>query len=284
MLLNAAAVDAIREMVAIGRQDRVTGLRWSAITLGGALDLSCYERELQATPILGEALDAWAQAFSPLAQARHALGRPGVLPVSEAMRYAAPTQEITSTPLPDQFSSSEWTWFLMRFKRSLEQAGFGKLLSNGLAAALEEMADNASRHSGPAKEHPAAGLVGYHVANRQMTFAVSDIGRGVLSSLRSNPRYSTLRASVEALQEAIYNRATSQEDKVYGDGFLELHQSLIDLNGQLRFRSGDGLLRAEGRFDTRHYESVHLQPAQGFHLTVHCSLDGAPVDNAFSEL
>lgn len=284
MLLNAAAVDEIRQMIVIGREGRVVGLSWDAITLGGALELTCFEHEIQNSPPLIEALARWAEAFPLLEEARRALQHRGVSPVSESLRYDAPMQEITPTPLPDQFGGREWTWFLMRFKRSLDQEGFGNLLSNGLAAALEEMADNASRHSGPTKARPASGIVGYHVANRRMTFAVSDIGRGVLNSLRLNPNYSTLRTSVEALQAAIYNRATSQVDKTYGDGFLELHQALIDLNGQLRFRSGDGLLRADGRFEERRYESVHLPPAQGFQLTVHCALDGGLTDTSFSEL
>lgn len=143
---------------------------------------------------------------------------------------------------------------------------------------MQEMADNVVQHSGPDEEHPGAGLVGYHVEESWMTYAVADVGQGVLSSLETNPKWSVLSHSRDALRAAIYQRASRRIESPGGDGFSQVQKSLADLNGALRFRSGDACLTLVGRRCVRQATLSSNPYLAGFQLAVTCCLamDNSP--------
>ena len=183
-------------------------------------------------------------------------------------------------------SRSDWAsdrsaLFQSRFRRSLEIHSFGKKLSLALSKAMQEMADNVVQHSGPDEEHPALGLVGYHVGKNWMTYAVADIGRGVLASLQTNPTWASLPGSGEALRESVCHYASRRADAPHGTGFSEVQKSLADLNGTLRFRSGNACLSLVGRQDARRATISSNPYLVGFQLAVTCSL---AVDNRIRSL
>jgi hypothetical protein len=167
-----------------------------------------------------------------------------------------------------------WEQCLERFRRSLRDNGkFPAKLAAGLAGTFEEMVSNLLEHSGADEQHPAPGVVGYKVGLRRMTFAVADVGRGVLASLRTNPRWTALTNSLDALIAAICEQATSKHWLSHGDGFRQVHKTLADLSGTLRFRSGDGVLTLDGRGTARQRVKSRAAAAEGFQLAVSCALD-----------
>lgn len=274
MILTASDVDEVRELA---RQDSMVELRALNIegtSLAAALELACcwwmWRETAEEAAVV---IEGWATKIPWLQNACIALSRSGFDPVPYEALYAAPEWEMCASPLPDQVEENDWALFLERFARSLQKQGFGRSLSLSLSKAFAEMSDNIIRHSGESRDAPANGVIAYHVEDRRMTFAVADVGRGVLSSLSANPKWSGLKTSTEALQAAVWSAATSDPNEEQGDGFLQVRRSLADLNGLLRFRSGDGVLSMNGRGEQREGLVGFIPPLLGFQLAVSCSLE-----------
>jgi len=108
-----------------------------------------------------------------------------------------------------------------------------------------------------------------------MTYAVADVGRGVLDSLRENPQWRSLVNHSGALRAIIHEGATrrlsSYADE--GEGFKTLLSSLAHLNGQLRFRSGDGLVTIDGQSQPHKEIERFVAFRLGVQVSVTCSLD-----------
>jgi hypothetical protein len=112
----------------------------------------------------------------------------------------------------------------------------------------------------------------YSVGRRTMTFAVADLGRGVLASLRTNPAWAALTSSREALVRAIRDRASRRTSVPKGGGFDQVHRALADLNGVLRFRSGDAALILDGRGRDRQITASDSPAMAGFQISVTCAI------------
>lgn len=142
--------------------------------------------------------------------------------------------------LPDDTTGTPWLLFLQRFRSAAERSGVPRLLANGLAAALHELADNAILHS----QFPQTAVVGYAQTGSGIEYVVADAGIGVLQSLRTSPRYQSLADDQEALQQAVVAGASSREDRVAGagHGFERVLLPLKHLAGEVRLRSGTGCL------------------------------------------
>ena len=219
---------------------------------------------------LVQIVDAWSLCLPDLRLAQALLR--GRRIQEERGTFEAPLKELWRIQSANDWASVPATMFQARFRRSLRGHGFGKRLSLAISKAMQEMADNVVQHSGPDEEHPAVGLVGYHVADGWMTYAVADIGRGVLSSLHTNPKWSSLANSAEALRASVCRQASRRIGAPHGDGFSEVHRSLADLSGALRFRSADSSLTLAGQRAARR-DTVSSSPyLLGFQLAVTCSL------------
>ena len=113
-----------------------------------------------------------------------------------------------------------------------------------ICGAVEEMVDNIYEHS----EAPDTGVVAFYGSANHVEVSVGDAGIGVLSSLRSNPKFSYLRDTGTAMAEALKDgnsRYGPGEDRGYGFGTL--FRALNSLDAELRFRSGDYALEISGR-------------------------------------
>jgi hypothetical protein len=142
-------------------------------------------------------------------------------------------------PRSASFRAPSWIQYQRRLQNAAEQAGFPQQVARGLTGAFGEMADNAFRHS----LRPRTALAGYRWSPGCFEFVVADAGRGVLASLLSCPDYAGLHDHGDALQVAL----TEGESRLgrgrgHGRGFRDLFLSLANLNGCLRFRSGDHAL------------------------------------------
>jgi hypothetical protein len=129
-------------------------------------------------------------------------------------------------------------------KNAAVTAGFPRQVASQLVAAVGEMVDNIYLHS----SHSGTGLAAFHSAPGQFEFAVLDRGVGVLRSLQENSEYASLSDHGDALQLVLTDGCTRfGKDSNHGHGFRPLFIGLSNLNGALRFRSGDHALTIDGR-------------------------------------
>lgn len=139
-----------------------------------------------------------------------------------------------------------------------------------LVAALGELIGNISDHS----EAAATGFVAFSADDRLFEFVVADQGIGVLESLRKSPEHMTLSdqgAALSAMIQSDVSRFGSGTG--HGNGFRPIFERLADMQGYLRFRSGDYALTLDGRFG----DKVNLQLSQkpvllGFFAAVVCRI------------
>lgn len=161
-----------------------------------------------------------------------------------------------------------WTGFGLAAQQAATVAGFPRKIAAQLAAALGEIYSNIYEHSGA----PGTGLIAFRAEPDRFEFAVADRGIGVLESLRTCGEYTALSDYDEALRLALtdgvsrYGRGTDR-----GHGFRPLFVGLANLNGALRFRSGDHALLIDGRNPSL----MTARPAQkpripGFFISVIC--------------
>ena len=170
----------------------------------------------------------------------------------------------------DDDLNTDWLLFLDRFRRSLRDNGFSNSLSAALSKALGEMTDNVVQHSG------TRGVAVFHVGERWTSWGVADIGRGVLNSLKTNPKWHRLAGSQEALLAVWRDGATRRVSPTRGDGFRQVELSLASLNGRLRFRSGDAVLVLDGTHGTPK-SIVRANPElAGVQVSATCALDFIP--------
>lgn len=274
MHLVSSEIDAVRRIVASNNLFGLQHQNLEGITLAATLELACcfWTWQRNHSEEASELVRSWSQQNQSLEQAINALIYRH-WPTTNVL--ASPLFEICPVPFAADISSDRWTMYEDRFARSLERHGdFGRKLSLALSKALHEMVDNVIQHSSATVNHPALGVVGYHISRRVMTFAVADVGRGVLNSLRTNPRWSSLLDSSQALQLAVSASATRRVGDDHEDGgFERVLEALADLNGLLRFRSGNGLLTIDGRGQARQATSSYSQPMDGLQLSVTCRLD-----------
>lgn len=141
-----------------------------------------------------------------------------------------------------------------------------------LVAAMVELEINVHEHS----EAPETGLVAFRAAERLFEFVVVDRGIGVLASLQKCPSYANLVDHGGALDTAIRDGASRHgPGKNRGYGFRPIFLGLANLNGSLRFRSGDHALLIDGTSpDVTMARLSQKAPIDGFVVSVSCRLPG----------
>lgn len=133
-----------------------------------------------------------------------------------------------------------------RFRKSLEDlGGFSKPIAVGLAGALQELIDNVRQHSGTTVQSPATGMMAYEAWTNGFAFAVGDLGRGTLASLRENPAWGQLSDDATALDAILKRNASRRLDNTPGTGLRDAVRALSDF-GQLSVGSGDAYVDVFG--------------------------------------
>lgn len=170
---------------------------------------------------------------------------------------------------------SQWgpgTPFLMfqeRFKTALVAAGALSPFAHGVVGALNEMASNAVEHA----QSPAPPVSTFEVLPDRWSFSVTDVGIGVLTSLKSNPKYETLKNEVTALQTTVMDGVSSTARAGRGFGFTLVFRSLADRACTIRFRTTGALATWEGVSPAAQHLSLSPMPQRaGFHVAVSGSL------------
>jgi hypothetical protein len=165
---------------------------------------------------------------------------------------------------------TQWTAFLVEAQRIAEASGFPKMIAAQLMGAIGELQSNIYEHSEAAR----TGLIAFQATRRNFEFVVSDKGIGILASLRSCPDYASLNDHGEALSCALQDGNSRHGIAAgRGMGFRQLFIGLANLNGALRFRSGNHTLTIDGRSPTLMTAKLAQKPhIRGFVASVSCSL------------
>lgn len=173
----------------------------------------------------------------------------------------------------DPTTDQVWGEFLVRFRQSAKTVGFTHRKAEGIAAALGEMADNATLHA----QSQTGAVVGYQVIDGAAVCCVADVGIGVLASLRENETYRNLRTHAEALRTALQDGATRYTSGEGGFGFRRVFKALAAMWGTLRFRSGQGCLTMDGSdFDADRGNEAFVLDRPGFQVTICCRSSDQP--------
>lgn len=246
-------------------------------TLTGLVEYGCLRRSVPQMPPL------------PTTIATSTLGRGLAQVVSEiGLRTSGPMHRTSTSHLPQsvEFTTIEGEaeataepmgMLYMRFTQAVKAAGFDVRTANELQAAFNEMIENGVQHSGA----PIPVLAGYSVQQGVAQFIVADVGRGVLNSLRENPRFAGTQTSAEAVRLALHDGVSRFGDRG-GFGFRPIFKALTAACGTLRFRSGNGCLTMDGTNLDADQGTQHFPPElPGFQVSVTCrlkaNLNGTPL-------
>lgn len=166
-----------------------------------------------------------------------------------------------------------WTAFGLAAQQAAVAAKFPKRVAAQLVAALGELHSNLYEHSGA----PETGIVAFRAGQNCFELVVTDRGIGVRESLRSCAEYASLQDHGEALRLALTDGVSRHGQNVdRGHGFRPLFIGLANLNGSLRFRSGDHALMINGRSPSLMTARQAEKPAiEGFLASVICELRDA---------
>jgi hypothetical protein len=198
--------------------------------------------------------------LSPLTDFYGAYRRQDQLWISSATRRLG---LLRTTERPDEDSILR---FCSAAQRAATSARFGKLISRQIAAAVHEMLDNIYLHS----KKSETGLAAFHAGSRKFEFVVLDGGIGILRSLKQSAEFTRLTDHGDALQLALTDGCSRYgTNSNHGHGFSPLFVGLSNLNGSLRFRSGDHALLIDGK-DPRNipWRKSAKPPISGFSASV----------------
>lgn len=164
---------------------------------------------------------------------------------------------------------SRLTGFLMKAKRAGQDvSGLPAAVSGQLIAAMEELENNIHEHA----DTPETGIIAYRAEPGAFEFVVADRGVGVLRSLRRCAAYAALPDEGKALEAALTDGVSRHgPDSNRGHGFRPIFTGLMNLHGELRFRSGDHAITMDGTSPTLATSRITQKaPIDGFFAGVRC--------------
>ena len=162
-----------------------------------------------------------------------------------------------------------WTGFCLTTQKAATAIGFPKATATQFIAAIRELYSNIYEHS----QAPGTGVVAFRAHPDRFEFVVSDGGVGVLESLRNGMEYENLRDHGKALRLALTDGISQFGSKSgRGLGFRTLFVGLANLNGALRFRSGNHALLIDGHNPSLMNARVAPKTTlRGFLVSVSCA-------------
>lgn len=283
LILNCANAEAVSQLSQDDGWDCIGKLAFSGASLAGIIELA--RMAVNDGPFAHESA---SKSLRDVREVRRLFDEACILfdgrcpsDRSEEALFAAPEIELWMIRSAACVESSGFQLFMQRFHRSLKGAGFGARFPHLLTQAFLEMAENIVRHSA-ANEETACGVVGFHVLPQQMNYIAADLGRGVLASLRENPRWRDLSDEGNALVAAAKKGATRIPQHEEGDGFRLAFQAFLDREGVFLMRSGDGLARIHGNLSGREAEIGNAAGVPGLRIAALCNLDGLPTEIEFN--
>lgn len=161
------------------------------------------------------------------------------------------------------------TSFLMDAQRAARDVtGLPGSTPGQLVAAMEELENNIHEHS----EAPATGILAFRATPHVFEFVAADRGIGILRSLQGCSIFAGLDDHGMAIQLALSD-GTSRfgSDSRRGHGFRPIFIGLANLQGSLRFRSGDHALLIDGTSPDLATAQLAQKPViDGFFASIRC--------------
>ncbi|CAN5538096.1 hypothetical protein BH11PLA2_BH11PLA2_16500 [soil metagenome] len=275
--LTVKMVEGLHEAIRLGLpvSGHVANLRHA--TIAGLLEYGCLRYSitdgslptLPNTILSGRLGQALNEIRSPLGFRSNGSQKPHVKSVEirevefHALEGSAPTLD------------PAWEDFANRFFRSAVDAGFQKVVADGIGATMHELAENVFLHA----ESPVGAVAGYHVSPGVACFTIADVGVGVLASLRTCSEYTHLQYHGEALSAVLRNHASKFGSGKGGNGFRQLFKSLVDQRGELRFRTGEARMTMSGELSSALGVGSFGESLPGFQITVVCRTANAITDH-----
>ena len=167
-----------------------------------------------------------------------------------------------------------WANFGVAAQKAAATAGFAKGVAAQLVGAIGEMYSNIYEHSDAAR----TGLIAFNARGGSFELVATDRGMGVLDSLRACPAYAGLNDHGEALRLTLTDGVSRHGSETgRGRGFRPLFIGIANLNGSLRFRSGDHALIIDGRNPSLIAARLAQKPkVGGFFASVKCLAAAVP--------
>jgi anti-sigma regulatory factor (Ser/Thr protein kinase) len=274
--IDSAFIADMREFMSSGKDSEIAELSPSGFSIGGVVQLACIKSV--CTPWFNSKLEMWRKSSTVLNDAILTF-EGGQLP-STANMWEARGLEFFPIRGKDWADSKRYHPFESRFCKAAKQAGFGNK-AKAFAGALYEIADNVAQHSGDDSSCPAPGVIGYFICDGHVAFAVADLGRGILNSLRENPAWQQLPDSKAALMAVVTDHASRRPNGGDGEGFKEVFRSLANINGLIELLSSEGRVRIVSTPDGRQATPQFTGSLPGFQLSVNCSLNSVPGERIF---
>ena len=201
----------------------------------------------------------------------------GVAPLVSALEgeeesWVSPTQRDTgfiAAGRRGRDGDKRFTGFLMNAKRAgNEVAGLPAAVSGRLVAAMEELENNIHEHAGA----PETGFLAYRAEPGAFEFVAADRGIGILSSLRRHAVHADLPDEGKALEAALTDGVSRYgPNSNRGHGFRSIFTGLVNLHGELRFRSGDHAITMDGTSPALATSRISQKaPIDGFFASVRC--------------
>jgi anti-sigma regulatory factor (Ser/Thr protein kinase) len=260
--LTCDLVEQFQQAAGVGKPVDSLVARLEQTTLPGLLEYGCAKWHCPSLPALP------ARIFSS------SLGR-ALQEVRAPPRTITPSAheffvlEGSNSPTTEQ----DWLEFLVRFRQSVKSVGSDLERAKGIAAALGEMADNATIHANA----PVGVLVGYQVIDGAAISCVADVGIGVLASLTSHEAYRHVQTHKAAARLALHKGVSRYGPGRGGTGFHNVFKALAAMSGTLRFRSGEGCVTMDGiDFDADKGEESYVVFRPGFQVTICCRTSSRP--------
>lgn len=168
------------------------------------------------------------------------------------------------------------TSFLMDAQRAARDvAGLPGSTAGQLVAAMQELENNIHEHS----EAPDTGILAFRATPDVFEFVAADRGIGILRSLQRCSIFTGLDDHGRAIQAALSD-GTSRfgSDSRRGHGFRPIFIGLANLQGSLRFRSGDHALLIDGTSPDLTTAQLAQKPViDGFLASIRCDVSPQPV-------
>ena len=186
--------------------------------------------------------------------------------------WVSPTQRhmgFIAAARRDRDRDKQFTGFLMNAKRAgHEVAGLSPAVSGQLVAAMEELENNIREHAGA----PETGILAYRAEPGAFEFVAADRGMGILSSLRRHSAHAGLPDEGNALEAALTDGVSRHgPNSNRGHGFRPIFTGLLNLHGELRFRSGDHAIMMDGTSPALTTSRISQKaPIDGFFASVRC--------------
>ncbi len=238
----------------------IVDLARAAFAAGGLAEsilLDTFRANRTVRELIATCFDYWRGNFSPIRPRDHL--------------FSAPLLELWMVRSWDCIHDDGFPLYLQRFERALRANGFGDRFPKALIQAFSEMIENVVRHSSSSGSS-SAGVIGYHVANCATSFVVADLGQGVLSGLRGNPKWQQLADEQEALVATARDGATRMTSEETGFGFKRVFKSFLEREGLLALRSCDGAAVFRGNTDRKNVETYPCAFVPGLRVSISLAL------------